>query len=208
MSIAAPFDDAFTDAFQTTDPATHPADVTWRLLPDHIRAADTSTTLRMFLAGVEDALRPETQHLAAASAGRPVNPATCPDQWLPWLARLLGTDITGLTPAQARSYLARRGRTAVGSDLGLSAAIEATLGGTRYARIDHPGLWQISVTIATDDIVDLPITQAVAARHCPAGATITVTPAEPVTLAAIDATYASLAAITATGKTLDQLRFG
>jgi hypothetical protein len=180
---------------------------TWRLLPDHIRAADDGT-LEALIDGVEDALRPELLFLDAAGAGQPVDPATTPTEWLPWLARLLGADIAGLTDAQARWYLARRARSAKGSMAGIADAVAATLIGTRYVRVDRASLWALTVTVATEDIVDITVTQAAAERHTPAGATLTLTPTTPVTLAQIDATYASLAGITATGKTLNQLRFG
>lgn len=182
-------------------------DTIWRLLPDHVRNADPGT-LQAFLAGAEDVLAPERAFLTAASSGRPVDPDTTSPAWLPWLARLLGADITGLTETQARWYLARRARSAKGSTAGIIDAVAATLTGTRYVRVDYPSLWAVTVTVATADIIDITITQAVAARHTPAGATLTLAPTAPVTLAQIDAAYASLAGITATGKTLEQIRFG
>ena len=55
------------------------------------------------------------------------------------------------------------------------------------------------------------IGQAVRSRHARSfccGVSLSVVPTSAVTLATIDANYASLAAITATGKNLDELRFG
>lgn len=186
----------------------------YRLLPDHLTRDDTEGRLRSFLEGAQDALTVETAFLDAASGRtvdglcQPVDPAVAPGGWLPWLARLLGADITGLTEEQARWYLPRRARAAKGSTEGLLDAVAATLTGTRYVRVDRPSLWEVTVTVATLDIVDITVTQEVAQRHTPAGAQLTVAPTEPVTLAQIDAAYADLAGITATGKTLDQLRFG
>ena len=137
---------------------------------------------------------------------QPVHPEYCPAAWLAWLAWLRGKDVRGLTTEQARWRLARTGHT--GSNAGIVDAIAATLTGTRYVRLDHPGAWEITATIATADLVDIAVTLAAAQRHTPAGVEITVIPTDPATLADLDASYASLAAITATGKTLDQLQFG
>ena len=143
-----------------------------------------------------------------ARTSHPVDPAYCPAAWLPWLARLLGADITGLTDEQARWYLARRGRSAVGSDQGMKDAVAATLTGSRTVTITTPSVWELTVTVDTAEVVDIAVTLAVAQRNKPAGVDLTVTSSSLVTLADLDADYATLAAIAATGKTLDQLRFG
>lgn len=187
----------------------------YRLLPDHVRDADTSHQLEAFLNGVEDALGPELWFLDAADphtgvpgVSQPVHPDYTPAGWLPWLASLIGADIRGLSDEQARWYLSRRGRTAVGSTAGIKDAVAATLTGTRYVRVDRPSLWTMTVTVATDEIVDVVVTTQAAQRSKPAGVNITLAPLEPVSLAELDAAYASLAAMYATGKNLDQLRFG
>lgn len=183
----------------------------FRLLPDHIRDADDGT-LQAWLAGAEQALSAELVWLAACDPDddppvvQPVHPDHCPAAWLDWLAWLRGKDVRGLTDEQARWRLSCTGRT--GSDQGITDAIGSTLTGTRYVRLDHPADWQITATVATTDVVDVAVTLAVAQRHTPAGVNITVSPEDPVTLADLDAAYASLAAIYATGKTLDQMRFG
>jgi hypothetical protein len=181
--------------------------VTFRLLPDHVRDADAGD-LESFLSGAENALSPQTAFLDAAGRGDPVNPATCPPGWLPWLAFLLGADITGLTDESARWYLTHPDRAAHGTDRGIKAAVGATLTGSRAVTIEHTGTWTTTLTVATAEVVDIALTLAVAQRSCHAGVDVTVTPDTPVTLAGLNAGYASLAAIYATGKTLDQLRFG
>ena len=198
------------------------SDGPFRLVPDHIRHADASGDLEAFLTaawagGVGPALSfltaadPDVVPLGPAGTARtshPVDPAYCPAAWLPWLARLLGADITGLTDEQARWYLARRGRSAVGSDQGMKDAVAATLTGSRTVTITTPSVWEMTVTVDTAEVVDIAVTLAVAQRNKPAGVDLTVTSSSPVTLADLDADYATLAAIAATGKTLDQLRFG
>lgn len=179
----------------------------FRLLPDHVRDADPGD-LASFLSGVQAALSPQLAFLDAAERGEPVDPATCPAAWLPWLAFTLGANITGLTDESARWYLAHPDRAAHGTDRGLRAAVGATLTGTRTVTISHAGTWEVAVTVAAAEVVDIALTLAVAHRSVHAGVDVTVSPDAAVTLADLDAAYASLAAIYATGKTLDQLRFG
>ena len=178
-----------------------------RLLPDHVRDADPGD-LAAFLSGAQAALSPQTAFLDAAERAEPVNPATCPAAWLPWLAFLLGADISGLTDESARWYLAHPDRSAHGTDKGVRAAVGATLTGTRTVTIVHTGMWTMTVTVATAEVVDVALTVAVAQRSAHAGVEVTVAPDSPVTLADLNAGYADLAAIYATSKTLDQLRFG
>ena len=192
------------------------SDGPFRLVPDHMRDADTTGDLEAFLtAAWAGGVGPSLSFLAAADpddgvagTSHPVDPAYCPAAWLPWLARVLGADITGLTDEQARWYLSRRGRAAVGSDQGMKDAVAATLTGTRAVTITTPSVWEMTVTVDTAEVVDIAVTLAVALRNKPAGVDLTVTSSSLVTLADLDASYATLAAIAATGKTLDQLRFG
>jgi len=179
----------------------------FRLLPDHVRDADPGD-LATFLDGVEAALSPQIAFLAAAERADPVNPATCPAPWLPWLALMLGADITGLTDASARWFLAHPDRAAHGTDKGMKAAVGATLTGTRAVTIVHTDRWTMTVLVDTSEVVDTALTLAVAQRSAYAGVNVTVTPSTVYTLADLDGDYATLAAIYATGKTLDQLRFG
>lgn len=178
----------------------------YRLLPDHVREADTDGVLDAFLTGAEAALDPELRWLDACSRGEPVRPEHCPVAWLGWLGWLRGRDVRGLTTESARWLLSRTSR--IGSDQGLADAVAATLTGTRYVRVDHPSLWVIEVVVVAGEVADVNLTQSVAQRSKPAGVSLTVVPTSAVTLATIDANYASLAAITATGKNLDELRFG
>lgn len=178
----------------------------YRLLPDHVRESDTDGVLAAFLTGAEAALGPELRWLDECSRGEPVRSEHCPAAWLGWLGWLRGRDVRGLTTESARWLLSRTSRT--GSDGGLADAVAATLTGTRYVRVDHPSLWVIEVVVVAGEVADVNLTQSVAQRSKPAGVSLTVVPTSAVTLATIDANYASLAAITATGKNLDELRFG
>jgi hypothetical protein len=143
-----------------------------------------------------------------AKTSWPVDPAYCPEAWLPWLARLLGADITGLNTEQARWYLARRGRSAVGSDQGIKDAVGATLSGSRLVVISKPSTWEMTLTLISTEVTDAALTLAVALRAKPTGVELTVTTDDPATYADLAADYTDYAEITATGKTYDQLRFG
>lgn len=183
-----------------------------RLLPDHVRTADDGT-LANFLGGAEDALALPLRLLADATRDadglvRIIDPEYAPASALPWVAALLGADISGLSDADARWYLARRGRSAVGSRQGIRDAVGATLTGTRFVSLTRPSLWEMTVTVKLDEVVDVSLTLDVAQRNAPAGVVLTVVSDTPVTLADLAATYTDLADIAATGKTLDELRFG
>lgn len=211
MPLASPFTDDFTDDFGPDAPASR----TYRLLADYIRDADTTGQLALFLDAAEQALAPQQAFLDAADpdtglAGivQPADPAYCPAAWLPMLAWMLGGDIRGLTDEQARWYLSRVGDAPPGSLRGVAVAVAATLTGDKYVRVEAPSMWAMSVTVAIDEAPDIALTTLVAQRTKPAGVNLTVNPADPVTLADLAVSYASLAAVTATGKTLDQLRFG
>ena len=187
-----------------------------RLLPDYMRAADMSGDLTAFLdaawtAGVGSAV----EFLTAADpddgvgdTAHPVDPEFCPAAWLPWLARLMGADIEGLNDEQARWYLSRNGRAPVGSDLGITTAAQATLTGTRAVSLSKPSTWELTITVDGSEVTDVSLTLAVAERSVPAGVEVTVTPSSLVTLEDLRLAYSTLADITATGKNLDQLRFG
>lgn len=210
----------FTSPFTSTfDPdafgATQPNSVVYRLLADYIRAADVTGQLAGFLEAAERALQPEKAMLDACDPDRgvpgavqPVDPEYAATGWLPTLAWILGGDIRGLTDAQARWYLSRIGAAPPGSAIGVAVAVAATMTGDRYVRVDTPSTWTMTVTVATQEILDIDLTTLVAQRTKPAGVHLTLSPADPVTLAELNASYPSLAAITASGKTLDQLRFG
>ena len=187
----------------------------YRLLPDYIRNADTDDTLADFLDGVRAALATPLNYLnntdpntAPDGVSTPVDPATVQGSWLPWLARLLGAEIDGLTPADARWYLAQTGFSDVGSERGIKAAVGATLSGTRTVVITRPTLWEMDLLIDNDEVVDIDLTEAVAARAKPAGVALTVTPGAPATVDDLATTYSTVASIVAQNKTLDQLRFG
>jgi hypothetical protein len=157
---------------------------------------------------VESALAPLTAFLDAADRAESVDPATCPAAWLPWLARTLGADITGLTDESARWFLAHPDRAAHGTDKGIKAAVGATLTGTRTVTVMRTGTWTVTLLVKPSEVVDIALTLAVAQRSCHAGVQVTVAPSAPYTLADLNSDYASLAAVYASGKTLDQLRFG
>lgn len=187
-----------------------------RLLPDYMRAADTSGDLAAFLDAAWTAgMGPSVEFLTAADpddgvgdTSHPVDPEFCPAAWLPWLARLMGADIEGLSDEQARWYLSRNGRSPVGSDQGIRTAVQATLTGTRAVSLTKPSTWELTITVDGAEVADPALTLAVAERSVPAGVEVTVTSSTVVTLEDLRLAYSALADITATGKTLDQLRFG
>lgn len=210
MPLPTPFTDDYTDDFGPDQPDSR----AYRLLADHIRDADLGQ-LGSFLESAEQALAPQKAFLDAADPdtgvggiSQPVDPAYAPSGWLPMLAWMLGGDIRGLTDEQARWYLSRIGDAPPGSRQGVAVAVAATLTGARYVAVDCPSMWTMTVSISVDEAPDIGLTTLVAQRTKPAGVNLTVTPSDPVTLADLAVSYASLAAITATGKTLDQLRFG
>lgn len=210
MPYLSPFATDFTDDFGADQPTSR----AYRLLADYLRDADTTGQLGAFLDATETALTPLMAFLEAADPDtglpgvvQPVDPAHCRPDWLPLLAALTGADIAGLSTQQARYYLANpRGR--VGSARGVADAVAATLTGTRFVAVTCPSMWEMTVTISTADITDIDQTTSIAQRAKPAGVQLTIAPLGAVTLAQLSATYANLAAITATGKTLDLLRFG
>lgn len=188
------------------------------LLPDYLRDADTAGTLAGFLAAVGDAAQPAEAFIdgadpdtSATGTSEPVNPATCPAGWLPWLGWLIGVPTATLDTATARWYLTRAGVQAHGSVAGMQAAVQATLTGDRvclvYTAVGGDP-WAITVEVSSAEVVDSAATLRAAAREKPAGANLTVTASDPVTWADLATAYTTWAGVEATGKTYDELRFG
>lgn len=178
----------------------------WRLLPGYVRDADDGT-LREFLAAAEAPVVTQVGRWLDTVADQ-VDPRSCPVGLLPWLARMVGADISGLDTDQARWLLARRGSTAAGSEQGIRDAVGATLAGDRKVTLVRAGLWSLTILIDPDDITDPGLTLDAAQRATPAGMAVDIQPTTPTTLADLASHYATLATLASTGKTLDQLRFG
>lgn len=184
----------------------------FRLLPDHVRNADDGT-LAAFLSGVQAALSPVTNFVNAADPDiapgvEPVSPDYTPASWLPWLARLLGADISGLRELDARWFLSQLGKTETGSLRGMRTAVGATLTGTRSVAVTRQSLWEMTVTVDDAEVVDIALTQAVAQRTKPAGVNLSVVTDSLATIDSLATSYTTVAGIAATGKNLDLLRFG
>jgi hypothetical protein len=188
------------------------------LLPEYVRDADTRGELLRFMAAIGDAAHPVAKFIddadpdtSASGTSEPVNPATAPAGWLPWLGWLIGVPVEGMATADARWYLSRAGAQAHGSAAGIQAAVQATLSGTRYCQVTTAvggDPWAIEVQVNSDEVVDSAATLAAAMREKPAGANLTLTSSTPATWADLATSYTTWGGVEATGKTYDELRFG
>lgn len=186
------------------------------LLPDYVRDADDGT-LRSWLTAVGDANAPVEAFINASDpdtsvsgTSEPVNPAACPAGWLGWLGWLTGVDVGGLSVSQARWLLSQSGAQAHGSAGSMRLAVQATLTGTRFCQVTtHVGgdPWAMGVQVLSSEVADSALTLAVALREKPAGVVLTLSSSAPVTYDDVDAGYADYAALAATGKTYDEVRF-
>lgn len=190
------------------------------LLPEYVRDADTNDELLRFMAAIGDAAYPVAKFIddadpdtSATGTSEPVNPATAPAGWLPWLGWLIGIPVPaeGMSTADARWYLSRAGAQAHGSAAGMKAAVQATLTGDRFCTVETAvggDPWAITVTVDSSEVVDSATTLRAAMREKPAGANLTVTTGTPATWDDLAASYTTWAGVEATGKTYDELRFG
>jgi len=186
------------------------------LLPTYVREADDGT-LAGFLAAIGDAASSVEKFIddadpdtSSSGTSEPVNPATAPAGWLPWLGWLIGVPVDGMDTATARWYLSRAGAQAHGSADGIRAAVQATLSGTRFCQVftavgGDP--WAIEVQVDSTEVVDSAATLRAAMREKPAGAHLTVTSSTPVTYDDLDTAYAAYSNMTASAATYTELRF-
>ena len=187
------------------------------LLPEYVRDADTRDELLRFLASVGDAAHPVAKFIddadpdtSASGTSEPVNPATAPAGWLPWLGWLIGVPVTGMDTSDARWYLSRAGAQAHGSAAGIQAAVQATLTGDQYCLVTTAvggDPWAIEVQVNSDEVVDSAATLAAAMREKPAGANLTLTSSTPVTYDDLDTAYTTYSNMTASALTYLELRF-
>ena len=187
------------------------------LLPEYVRDADTNDELLRFLASVGDAAHPVAKFIddadpdtSASGTSEPVNPATAPAGWLPWLGWLIGVPVTDMDTTNARWYLSRAGAQAHGSAAGIQAAVQATLTGDRYCLVTTAvggDPWAIEVQVNSDEVVDSAATLAAAMREKPAGANLTLTSSTPVTYDDLDTAYTTYSNMTASALTYTELRF-
>ena len=186
------------------------------LLPEYVRDADDGT-LAGYLAAIGDTANaveefvdgsdPDTSDSGTAE---PVNPATAPAGWLPWLGWLIGVPTQGMDTTTARWYLSRAGAQAHGSAEGIRAAVQATLSGTRFCQITTAvggDPWAIEVQVDSTEVVDSAATLAAALREKPAGANLTLTSSTPVTYDDLDTAYTTYANMAASAATYTELRF-
>jgi len=187
------------------------------LLPEYVRDADTNDELLRFMAAIGDAAHPVAKFIddadpdtSATGTSEPVNPATAPAGWLPWLGWLIGIPTTGLDTTNARWYMARAGAQAHGSPDGIQAAVQATLTGTRFCQVTTAvggDPWAIEVQVDSSEVVDSAATLAAAMREKPAGANLTLTSSTPVTYDDLDTAYTTYSNMTASALTYTELRF-
>lgn len=187
------------------------------LLPGYVRDADSNGELLRFMAAIGDAAHPVAKFIddsdpdtSATGTAEPVNPATAPAGWLPWLGWLLGIPTTGLDTTNARWYLSRAGAQAHGSPAGMRAAVQATLTGDRFCQVSTAvggDPWAIEVQVDSSEVADAAATLAAAMREKPAGASLTVTSSTPVTYDDLDTAYTAYSDMTATALTYTELRF-
>ena len=187
------------------------------LLPEYVRDADTNDELLRFLASVGDAAHPVAKFIddadpdtSASGTSEPVNPATAPAGWLPWLGWLIGVPVAGMDTSNARWYLTRAGAQAHGSAAGIQAAVQATLTGNRYCLVTTAvggDPWAIEVQVNSDEVVDSAATLRAAMREKPAGANLTLTSSTPVTYDDLDTAYTTYSNMTASALTYTELRF-
>jgi len=186
------------------------------LLPEYVRDADDGT-LAGFLAAIGDAASSVEKFIddadpdtSSSGTSEPVNPATAPAGWLPWLGWLIGVPVEGMDTATARWYLSRAGAQAHGSADGIRAAVQATLSGTRFCQVTTAvggDPWAIEVQVDSSEVVDSAATLRAAMREKPAGANLTVTSSTPVTYDDMDAAYTTYSNMTASAATYTELRF-
>ena len=187
------------------------------LLPGYVRDADTRDELLRFMASIGDAAHPVAKFIddadpdtSATGTSEPVNPATAPATWLPWLGWLMGVPTTGLATTDARWYLSRAGAQAHGSAAGIQAAVQATLTGARFCQVTTAvggDPWQIEVQVDSSEVTDSAATLAAALREKPAGANLTLTSSTPVTYDDLDTAYTTYRNMTASALTYTELRF-
>jgi len=187
------------------------------LLPEYVRDADTRDELLRFMASIGDAAHPVAKFIddadpdtSASGTSEPVNPATTPAGWLPWLGWLIGVPVTDMDTTNARWYLSRAGAQAHGSAAGIQAAVQATLTGDRYCLVTTAvggDPWAIEVQVDSSEVVDSAATLRAAMREKPAGANLTLTSSTPVTYDDLDTDYTTYSNMTASALTYTELRF-
>jgi hypothetical protein len=188
------------------------------LLPEYVRDADTRGELLRFMASIGDAAHPVAKFIddadpdtSASGTSEPVNPATTPAGWLPWLGWLIGV------PVDRHGHLERPLVSVAGrrpgprqSAAGIQAAVQATLTGNRYCLVTTAvggDPWAIEVQVNSDEVVDSAATLAAAMREKPAGANLTLTSSTPVTYDDLDTAYTTYSNMTASALTYTELRF-
>jgi hypothetical protein len=187
------------------------------LLPEYVRDADTNDELLRYMASIGDAAHSVAKFIddadpdtSASGTSEPVDPATAPAGWLPWLGWLIGVPVTDMDTTNARWYLSRAGAQAHGSAAGIQAAVQATLSGTHYCLVSTAvggDPWAIEVQVDSSEVTDSAATLAAAMREKPAGANLTLTSSTPVTYDDLDTAYTTYSNMTASALTYTELRF-
>lgn len=164
------------------------ADQVWRLLPDYIRDADTSGTLRAFVGGAAVGLERAAAFLNAVDPDTAVsgtceltNPAAAPRAWLPWLGWLLGIDTSAIPAEDVRAALATAsGTQRRGSLAAIRSATQRTLTGGKSCRVyldpDSDNPYLIRVVTVTAQTPDSAAALAAAVTEKPAGMQLELVP--------------------------------
>lgn len=153
----------------------------YRLLPDYVRD-DDSGTLATFLgkatnAAMGPALRLSDQgdpDTSVSGTAELANPDFAPRTWLPWLAWLVGIDLTNIPDSEKRaaitqaSSLRRRG-----SSASIIRAVQRTLTGSKSCRVfwnvGGSDPYEITVVTLTAQTPDSVASLAAAVTEKPAG---------------------------------------
>lgn len=191
--------------------------LTFDLLPDYVREADTDGHLLGYVSAIGSAADTVAQFVSDADPDtsrtgtcEPVNPATTPAGWLRWLGWLSGIPVEDLGTSDARWYLSRVGAQAHGSPGGMELAVGATLSEPRTCIVNtHVGgdPWVMEVVVSSDCLVDSAVTYRAAMREKPAGVSLSVLSSDPMTYDDLKAAYTDYADMKASGLTYRELRF-
>jgi hypothetical protein len=161
------------------------ADLVYSQLPQYIQDDDAPAgALRRYLSTITDqgteleVLFDRINHLALDEGGQPgdlselVDPRVADPQWLPWLAQLVGANVTGLVDVQARRdaiTYASNGWRAGTRDAVAQAAMSALTGGRYVSVYDHSistpgdgGQWDVLLVTRASETPSAPaVLQAV-----------------------------------------------
>ena len=179
----------------------------WSYLPRYVRSVDDGTA-RLVLDSVGATVADSVDVLTRPSVQ--VDPAATPFKRLPWLAAMAGVDISGVPDGSLRGWLADPDNYFRGNVETIRRRVGLTLTGARQVMIVCPHLgdpMRIFVRTLAAETPDPDATLAAIRAEVPAWLAITAeVDAAGVTYNALAALYPTYGAMTATGKTYDELQ--